>query len=227
MVGLLKAKSGSIRLFNRDITSISLSELLGSVGYVFQYPDHQFITSNVYDEIAYSLRAMKMPEEEVSRRDIGVTGVQTCALPIYLPPQMLSKGQKRRLSVATMLVTRPRLLILDEPMTGQDQKNIINLLAILNQSRAQGTTIIDITHDMEHVATYADRVVGMSQGRVIFDGTPPELFDQPATLKELALEPPPMALVADFLRKQGSPIPKASITLDQIIGQIRPPERGA
>lgn len=220
MVGLLKPSNGTIELFEKDLQSIPLQELLGSVGYVFQYPDHQFITNNVYDEIAFSLRAMKLSEEEIYIRVENALKLFALDNLRKSSPNMLSKGQKRRLSVATMLVTRPKLLILDEPMTGQDQYNIVNLLSILNDLRKHGTSIIDITHDMEHVASFADRVIGLCEGKIIFDGAPSTLFDQKSVLDKLHIKAPPIAEVIDSLKMKGLPISKETITLDQVLSQI-------
>ncbi len=218
IVGLLKPVNGSIFLDGKDLREISLRNLISSMGYVFQYPEHQFVAQNVFDEVAYSLRALKLPEETVNEQVNRMLEMFSLQNLTTVSPLTLSKGQKRRLSVATMLVTQPRLLILDEPMTGQDQKNIINLLAILNRLRQEGTTIIEITHDMEHVASYADRVVGMSSGEKIFDGTPAELFTNLKMLNDLSLEAPPIVVLSNFLRSKGIPLPNKINTVDRFVG---------
>lgn len=217
VVGLLKPVEGSIYLGGKNIRELPLRNLIGSLGYVFQYPEHQFVTQNVFDEVAYSLRALKVNEDEVQKRVEEILKMFSLEELKTTPPLSLSKGQKRRLSVATMLVTRPKLLILDEPMTGQDQKHIVNLLAILNRLREEGTTIVEITHDMEHVASYADRVVGMSMGEMIFDGAPAELFSNQKLLDQLNLEAPPAVVLADFLRSQGLSIPNQVTTADHFV----------
>lgn len=217
VVGLLKPVEGSIYLSGKNIRELPLRNLIGSLGYVFQYPEHQFVTQNVFDEVAYSLRALKVNEEEVQKRVEEILKMFSLEELKTTPPLSLSKGQKRRLSVATMLVTRPMLLILDEPMTGQDQKHIVNLLAILNRLREEGTTIVEITHDMEHVASYADRVVGMSMGEMIFDGSPAELFSNQKLLDQLNLEAPSAVVLADYLRSQGLSIPNRITTADHFV----------
>lgn len=220
MVGLLKASEGEIIFLEQKIDEIPLQDLVGKVGYVFQYPEHQFVERNVYDEIAYSLRAMKVPESEVKEHVIEMMDMFSLSHVQTISPLTLSKGQKRRLSVATMLVTRPKVLILDEPMTGQDHKNITNLLSILNDLRAQGTTIIDITHDMEHVASYADRVVGMSDGRVIFDGSPVDLFVNDEVLELLSLEAPASVKIVRKMRESQIMIPLSANTVDRFLDHI-------
>ncbi len=217
IVALLKPLSGAVYLDGADIRSILLRDLIGSVGYVFQYPEHQFVAQNVYDEVAFSLRAKQVPEDEVKQRVEEALELFSLQELHAASPLTLSKGQKRRLSVATMLVTRPRLLILDEPMTGQDQKNIHSLLAILNRLRQEGTTIIEITHDMDHVASYADRVIGMSSGKLVFDGKPSELFARTDLLEELSLEAPPPVLLANFLRTRGLTMPDTINTVDRFV----------
>ncbi len=215
MVGLLNAAAGEITFLSRNIDEIPLRELIGKVGYVFQYPEHQFVAHNVFDEIAYSLRAMNIPDEEVERRVTQMLGIFSLEGVRDASPLQLSKGQKRRLSVATMLVTKPEVLILDEPMTGQDRKNIENLLSVLNELREQGTTIIDITHDMEHVATYADRVVGMSEGKVVFDGSPEDLFVNAEVLSQLSLEPPIIIPIIKQMRLSGIDLPLSVTTVSR------------
>ncbi len=217
MVGLLKATGGRIQFFGEDIQDIPLHNLFGRVGYVFQYPEHQFVANRVWDEVAFSLRALGVEEEEVHQRTEEMLEKFSLQEVKETSPRFLSKGQKRRLSVATMLITRPEVLILDEPMTGQDQKNIINLLEILNALRESGTTIIDITHDMEHVASYADRVVGMAQGKVVFDGPPVKMFLDPGTLEQLSLEPPAVVWLAEQLRERGMPIPREVDTIAELV----------
>ena len=207
MVGLLNASDGIINFLSKNLNEIPLRNLVGRVGYVFQYPEHQFVSHNVFDEIAFSPRAMNVGEDEVLLRTEKMLELFSLKDLRSTSPLLLSKGQKRRLSVATMLITKPEVIILDEPMTGQDQKNITNLLSILNEMRSEGTTIIDITHDMEHVASYADRVVGMAKGKVIFDGSPIDLFVNDTVLEKLSLEPPPIVGLAEVLRDRGKAIP--------------------
>jgi energy-coupling factor transport system ATP-binding protein len=221
MVGLLNASDGNIKFLSKNIGEIPLRNLVGRVGYVFQYPEHQFVANNVFDEIAFSPRAMNIAEEEVLLRTEKMLELFSLQDMRSISPLLLSKGQKRRLSVATMLITRPEVLILDEPMTGQDQKNITNLLSILNEMRSEGTTIIDITHDMEHVASYADRVVGMAEGKVIFDGSPIDLFVNDTVLEKLYLEAPPVVSLAEVLRDRGKVIPLYVNTITRMMQIIQ------
>ena len=220
MVGLLKATQGEITFFDQEIREMPLEDLIGRVGYVFQYPEHQFIKNNVYDEIAFSLRALKIDEDEIKSRTEEMIDLFSLQDVRSLSPLMLSKGQKRRLSVATMLVTQPDVLILDEPMTGQDQKNINSLLEILNRLREKGTTIIDISHDMEHVASYASRVVGMANGKVIFDGEPDVLFQKDDVLAQLSLEPPPVVKIVKRLASIGINLPADTTTATKLFQYV-------
>jgi len=221
MVGLLNVSGGKIKFQNKHINEIPLRDLVGRVGYVFQYPEHQFVSHNVFDEIAFSPRAMNIDEKEVLLRTEKMLELFSLQDMRSASPLLLSKGQKRRLSVATMLITKPEVLILDEPMTGQDQKNITNLLMILNEMRAEGTTIIDITHDMEHVASYADRVVGMAKGKVIFDGSPIDLFVNYPALEKLYLESPPVVSLAEVLRDRGKAVPLCVNTITRMMQVIQ------
>jgi energy-coupling factor transport system ATP-binding protein len=131
-------------------------------------------------------------------------------------PFSLSGGEKRRLSVATMLVLQPDLLILDEPTYGLDEGNLMNLVRfIFDQLRAQGVTIVFITHDMRLVAEHADRVLVMHEGRLIFDGLPAEFFHSDTLIRQAELLPPPIVELTDALVARGIPLPAHIVTLEQ------------
>jgi energy-coupling factor transport system ATP-binding protein len=190
-VGLLRPTCGSVSIFGKDARRQSKSELARQVGYVFQNPEHQFVTERVVDELAYSLHD-RWPEAELIRRvselllAFGLAGYEDAN------PFALSQGQKRRLSVATMVALGQPVLILDEPSFGQDQLSTQALMSTLETLHNAGTTLVFITHDMQLVAEYADEVAVMSSGRVIFQGPPRGLFLQPAILSQASLTLPPL-----------------------------------
>lgn len=218
LVGILPAPKGAVFIEGQDVNVTSSRALVERVGYAFQNPEHQFITESVFDEVAYSLRAKGLPE--------GVVEAQTSAMLerfglfrlARANPFTLSHGQKRRLSVATMLAAGQRTLILDEPTFGQDQHNAEALMRLLRDLHCEGRTVIIITHDMALVAEYAERVVVMNAGRLIFDGAPRDLFMQPALLREARLAPPPVARLAERV-----PALRGAITLDDAIGRLTMP----
>jgi energy-coupling factor transport system ATP-binding protein len=198
LVGLLRPASGTVHVLGHDTRRQSASELARQVGYVFQNPEHQFVTERVADELAYSLHG-RWGQEETDRRVRDL--LSTFGLEGYEEdnPFALSQGQKRRLSVATMLALHQPILILDEPTFGQDQQSTSALMETLKTLHQAGTTIVFITHDMQLVAEYADEVAVMHEGRVIFQGTPHALFQQPAVLEQASLVLPPLAELAHRL----------------------------
>ncbi len=160
------------------------------IGYVFQNPEHQFITDSVFDEVAFSLRHGGIAEEELHH--IVEETLAFCRLKGMenQHPFLLSQGQKRRLSVATMIVDKQRLLFLDEPTFGQDERSTAELMELLQQKHDNGTAIVMITHDMELVDHYATRVLVMKEGRLAFDDQPEKLWSHP-DLPDFHLELPP------------------------------------
>ena len=194
IAGLYRPSRGTIRLGGVDATSSAAHLRSGKVGYVFQYPDHQFVALTVADELAYGLRARQVPGPEVAARVDRMLEMFKLAARRDAPPYGLSMGEKRRLSVATMLILRPDVLILDEPTTGQDRHNTRALMDVLRrEARERGMTIIQITHDMEQAAEYADRVVVMDGGRIVFDGDIVALFAEAELLRRCHLKPTPTA----------------------------------
>jgi energy-coupling factor transporter ATP-binding protein EcfA2 len=183
LMGLLpEPPQGEIEIFGDPIASLSLAELTERVGYVFQNPEHQFVTDNVEDELAYSLKVRKWPEAEITKRvDIMLARFQLNQQ-AQQNPFTLSQGQKRRLSVATMLAAGQKLLILDEPTFGQDRRTASALMDSLVDLNRRGVTILMISHDMRLVRNFADRVAVLVDGQIIFTGPPEEAFTRPDIL---------------------------------------------
>ncbi|MFL5732654.1 MAG: ABC transporter ATP-binding protein [Chloroflexia bacterium] len=207
LIGLLKAQEGTVRVLGEDVGRIPARELNSRVGYVFQNPEHQFVTLNVYDELSFSLRARKLPEDEVKRRVEALLAEFGLEEHRGANPFSLSQGQKRRLSVATMLALDPRVLILDEPTFGQDRLNTTRIMEQLCALNRRGVTIIIITHDMKLVAEYANRVGVLVEGRVEFEGPTRELYADPDLLWRANLEAPPLFEVSCMLRERHPDFP--------------------
>jgi energy-coupling factor transporter ATP-binding protein EcfA2 len=199
LAGVITAKRGTVTVDGLDPATADPRVLAERVGFVFQNPEHQFLTSRVDDELAYGLRVRNVSDEEVEARvgdlldRLGLRELRS------VHPFLLSGGQKRRLSVGTALVTRPRVLVLDEPTFGQDRERAAELLSLLDGLHADGTTIVVVSHDMTLVAEHATRVIVLDDGRVIADGTPPEIYADPDLLDRAGLRPPPLAQAARAL----------------------------
>ncbi len=199
LVGLLRPDGGQITIDGRDIRETKVSDLVSDLGYVFQNPDHQLFANTVEDELRFSLRLRGLSDEEVEHRVTDALGVVGLEAARSRHPFSLSRGQRQNLAVATALIHNPKLILLDEPTTGQDRRNLSGLLGMLSELNQQGNTTIMITHDMDIVAAYATRVIVMADGRIIFDGHPRDVFyDRFEDLASLNLRPP---TIVDFCRR--------------------------
>ncbi len=192
-VGLNRPVSGAVWVCGLDAGQASIKELAKKVGYVFQYPEHQFVTDTVYEEMCFGLRWQGLPEEEVKQRALEMLAAFQLDEVKDRHPFALSRGQKRRLSVASMLVMKPEVFILDEPTTGQDLRNLDQLMRFIQDLNRQGLTILLVTHDMGLVAQYAHSVLVLEDGRIVFHGTPWALFAEEMALEEkYSLSVPPI-----------------------------------
>ena len=193
LVGINAAPAGSIKLEGKDISRLSAREIASEIGYVFQNPDHQFVTDRVDEEIAYSLKVRNFGEEEIAARVNEVLEIVDLQRYRARSPYNLSLGERRRLSVATMLVLQPRMLVLDEPTIGQDHERAQLLMGLMARLRERyGTTILMITHDVRLVAEWADRALVLRSGRIAFDGRPIDLFADDELLGSTGLLAPPI-----------------------------------
>ena len=192
VAGIVRPPRGAILVDGRDIALVPPPELAREVGYVFQYPEHQFVGRTVLDDVAYGPRRAGLPEAEavgLAEAILDDFGLRRLAL---AHPFTLSHGEQRRLSVASMLVMGQRLLLLDEPTFGQDQRNAAMLLDKLEALAAEGRTIVAVSHDMRLVAERAHRVLVLVDGALAFDGPPTRLFADAALLDRARLVPPPL-----------------------------------
>lgn len=192
LAGVRRPPKGAVRIDGIDVRRASTRDLARRAGFVFQNPEHQFLTTTVFDEIAHGLRRQGLRDDEVRRRTEDVLSRFALADKAAEHPFLLSGGQKRRLSVGTALVGGARLLVLDEPTFGQDRARADELLSLLDALRTDGTTIVVVTHDMQLVAEHADRVLVMDAGRLAADGPVDEVFADAALLARTGLHAPPL-----------------------------------
>ena len=183
LAGALAPARGAVAVGGRPLRGVDPAR----VAYVFQYPERGFLAATVREEIALAARgtASRDPDELLERSGLARLAEAN--------PHSLSHGEKRRLSVASALVSRPDVLILDEPTFGQDLRHTRELVALLDEERSAGRAILLITHDLSLVADVADRTIAMADGRARFDGAPGALFARPDVLARCSLAPPPVA----------------------------------
>ena len=203
LIGLNKPDSGEGTIANLDINNTPINELSKKIGYVFQYPEHQFITSSCYDEVAFSLKSEEIEESEKKQRVAQVLKLMELAEFARKNPFNLSMGQKRRLSIATMLVKDLEVLILDEPFTGQDEKNISKLMDIIQKSNNNGLTVFIITHDLNIASKYLSRVMLMDDGKLVFSGKTFELYDFLEVNKKRYINTPQIFRLSRLLKLKG------------------------
>ena len=223
--GLIKPTSGKVYFDDQDIyeSGFSLRELRGKVGLCFQYPEHQLFEVTVFDDICFGPKNLGLSAEEIEKRageSMKMVGLDETYE--KKSPFELSGGQKRRVAVAGILAMEPEYFILDEPTAGLDpvgRDQVLNLLKKLHEEK--GITIILVTHSMEEIADYAERLIVMDEGRVRFDDTPAEVFKHREELEKMGLTVPFSASITEELVKAGY-LPKdtEAICLDDIKSEI-------
>ena len=219
--GLFKPSSGDVIVDGLNSKDSSIVQMVKRVGYVFQNPDHQLFSNNCWDEIAYGPRNIQLDEGEVKIRveeAANVVGLN----PAYFDehPFFLSKGLRQRVAIASILALRPKVIIVDEPTTGQDSKQSIEIMNFLTQlNKESGHTIIIITHDMPIVAKYAERIIVLGLGKIITEGSPAEVFAQPEALAQTNIEPPQITQFAHQVTSYG--FSKGTLTVEEMYDQYK------
>jgi energy-coupling factor transport system ATP-binding protein len=212
--GLMKATSGKIYYNGEDIYAegYSMKTLRGKVGLVFQYPEHQLFEVDVLTDVCFGPKNQGLAKEEAEERAKKALQMVGLKEKYYKQsPFELSGGQKRRVAIAGVLAMEPEVLILDEPTAGLDPKGrdeILDQLKRIHEER--GITIILVSHSMEDVAKYVDRLIVMDHGSVQFDGPPKEVFAHYKELEGMGLAAPQVTYVMQELRKKGIPVGDAT-----------------
>ena len=209
VAGLIDLTSGSVTLDGLRVADKKIRRL---VGIVFQYPEHQLFEETVERDISFGPKNFGLSDEEISARvDEAMRQVGLDESLKKISPFELSGGQRRRAAIAGILALKPKYLILDEPTAGLDppaKKNLLN--EIFGAIKKSGVTIILVSHNMEDIARFADRVVVLAHGEILFTGTPRELFAQEKILARAGLEPPP---ITQLLHALG--IDSGALTIDE------------
>jgi len=215
--GLYKPTSGDIIVDGLNSKVTSIVQMVRRVGYVFQNPDHQLFNNNCWDEIAYGPRNIQLSEEEV--RDRVEEAIRVVGLPKMYHnehPFFLSKGLRQRVAIASILALKPQVIIVDEPTTGQDIKQSLEIMGFLKSLNEDlGHTIIIITHDMPIVGLFAHRVIAMAQAQVVADGSTRDVFKQEEVLKKTFLAPPQITQLAQATQKLG--FDSGILTVDEMV----------
>ena len=222
--GLMKAVSGVIYYNGENIydKDYDLRQLRNKVGLVFQYPEHQLFETTVFQDVCFGPKNQGLSREEISQR--AGEALKAVGMPEELweqSPFELSGGQKRRAAIAGVLAMRPEVLILDEPTAGLDPKGRDEILdQVAEMHRSMHMTVILVSHSMEDVANYVDRLIVMNHGRVMLDGTPREVFRHYKELESVGLAAPQVTYLMHELRKKGLPVDADATTREEAKASI-------
>ena len=219
MNGLIKATSGVIYYSGENIYAegYSMKELRSHVGLVFQYPEYQLFEEDVLSDVCFGPKNLGLSEEEVKMRSLEALHQVGLKEKYYdKSPFDLSGGQKRRVAIAGILAMHPEVLILDEPTAGLDPKgrdDILDHIAKLHEER--GITVILVSHSMEDVAKYVDRIIVMDHGCMKFDGEPKKVFEHYKELESIGLSAPQVTYVMQDLKEKGFDVDVHAITVEE------------
>lgn len=203
--GLHKPSSGKVYVDNSDTASMKVSELARKVGFVFQNPDHQIFNDTVGKEVAFGLKNLGLPKQEIEERT--ATALEAVGLTDHcrVYPFNLSKGQRQRVALASVLAMKTETIVLDEPTTGQDFRESVQIMDMVRKLNECGHTIVFITHDMSLVARYARRVLVLCRGEILVDGDVRSVFAGPELLQKTYLCPPQITNLAQRLGRHSIP----------------------
>lgn len=224
MNGLIKATSGGIYFNGADIydSDFKMKELRRNVGLVFQYPEHQLFETTVIKDVQFGPKNLGLPKLEIEMRSFEAlksVGIGDDLLDVS--PFELSGGQKRRVAIAGVLAMKPQVLILDEPTAGLDpggKKEILDRITKIH--REQGITVILVSHSMEDVAEYVERIIVMNRGGVFLDGEPREIFSHYRELEKIGLAAPQVTYLMHSMRAAGMKVRDDAITVEEAKQEI-------
>ena len=205
--GLLKVTSGHIYYNGEDIDGdkFDKKKLRSDVGLVFQYPEHQLFETDVFTDVCFGPKNLGLSEQEVRERAKQALDSVRISKSLYTTsPFDLSGGQKRRAAIAGVLAMRPKILILDEPTAGLDPKGRDEILGLIaNMKKDLNITVILVSHSMDDVVRYVDRIMVMGGGKLLYDDEPVKVFRNVKELEELGLAAPQITYVMKLLKERG------------------------
>ena len=217
--GLIRPTEGRVLFEERDVweEGYPLRTLRSQVGLVFQYPEHQLFEDQVLKDVCFGPSNQGLTQEECERRarealrQVGVEEELFARSPFEL-----SGGQKRRVAIAGVLAMEPKVLVLDEPTAGLDPQGrdeILDQIAWLHENR--GISIVLVSHSMEDIARYVERIIVMNQGKMAFDGTPKEVFSHYKELEKIGLAAPQITYIMHALKEKGLQVDTSAITVEE------------
>ena len=222
--GLIKPTSGTIYYNEQDIhgRKFDRKTLRGNVGLVFQYPEHQLFETDVFADVCFGPKNLGLNKDEIERRATeALLSVGISEEDFKSSPFELSGGQKRRVAIAGVLAMRPKVLILDEPTAGLDprgREEILELISALH--RESHMSVVLVSHSMDDVANYVQRLLVMDEGRIIYDDTPKEVFKNVRELESMGLALPEVTYIMRSLKRNGIDVDDSTTTITDAVRQI-------
>ena len=220
--GLLKPTAGEVLIDGVPTTQLRTSELARRVGFLFQNPDRQICCKTVREELEFSFKAQGMFDDEARRRVDDA--IERFGFDADAEPYLLNRGTRQLLALASIIVTAPPVIVLDEPTTGLDFKECSKVMEIVAQLNAAGTTVIMVCHDMEIVGDYAKRVIAMTKGSVVADGPTLSVLRNADVLDRAHLIAPQIVAIAGELVRRNPALATTLIaqasTLDEMTAAI-------
>lgn len=222
--GLTKATSGKILYEGKNIydEGYDMRGLRGQVGLVFQYPEHQLFEVDVLSDVCFGPKNQGLSQEECEAR--AKEALELVGFPekyYKQSPFELSGGQKRRVAIAGVLAMRPKVLVLDEPTAGLDPKGRDEILDQVERLHKEtGMTVILVSHSMEDVARYVERIIVMNRGEKMLDGTPREVFRHYKELEKVGLAAPQVTYVMHDLKERGFDLSPDATTIEEAADEI-------
>lgn len=222
--GLLKVDSGHIYYNGEDIDAdgFNKKELRANVGLVFQYPEHQLFETDVITDVMFGPKNLGLSESDCRER--AETALEHVHMPVDLynaSPFDLSGGQKRRAAIAGVLAMQPRILILDEPTAGLDPRGRDEILGLISDMKKRlNMTIILVSHSMDDVARYVDRIMVMSGGHLLYDDVPVKVFRRYKELEKLGLAAPQITYIMQLLKERGLDVNTEVLTVEEAAKEI-------
>lgn len=222
--GLMKPTSGNIFFNGKDIhdEDYDRKALRAKVGLVFQYPEHQLFEADVFSDVCFGPKNLGLSQKETELRAyeaLKQVGLEDAYF--YQSPFDLSGGQKRRVAIAGVLAMKPEVLILDEPTAGLDPRGRDEILGLISRLHSDtGMTVVLVSHSMEDVANYVDRIIVMNKGRVAFDDVPRNVFRHYRELEQIGLAAPQVTYVMQELKAAGMDVSVDATTVEEARDEI-------
>ena len=222
--GLIKATSGALYYNGENIyeEGYNMRSLRNQVGLVFQYPEHQLFEVDVMTDVCFGPKNQGLSKEECKERALEALRLTGLKEKYYTSsPFELSGGQKRRVAIAGVLAMRPKVLVLDEPTAGLDPKgrdDILDQIAYLHKET--GMTVILVSHSMEDIAKYADRIIVMNKGEVMYNDEPAKVFTHYKELEKVGLAAPQVTYIMHDMKEKGFPVNTEVTTVEEAVGEI-------